>query len=167
MSETKALPRIRSFEAALPIALLRARAATASKFKPHTDAQDLSLPQWRVLRALAGGEALDSRTIAYRCALLPPSVSRIVRSLQDRGLIAPGDAPDYRTRPLQLTEAGQAVFAKVAVLSEATYLDIEKAFGRERLANLLSELGALTGICESLPALPLPETLATLTENDR
>ena len=166
MSETNALSRIRSFESALPIALLRARAATASKFKPHTDAQGLSLQQWRVLRALGGGEMLDSKTIAYRCALLPPSVSRIARSLQDRGLIAPGDAPDYRTRPLQLTEAGRAIFDTVAQVSEAVYRDIETAFGRERLAHLLNELGALTTLCESLPPLPLPETIANQTETD-
>lgn len=156
------MQKIRGFEAALPIALLRARAATAHKFKPHTDALDLSQPQWRVLRALAPGEPLDSRTIARRCALLPPSVSRIVRSLQDRGLIALGEAPDGRTRPLVLTDAGRAIFDQVAVLSEAVYRDIELAFGREALVGLLAELRRLTEVCEALPDLPRPETLDTI-----
>jgi len=151
--------KLRGFEAALPIALLRARAATSHKFKPHTDARDLSQPQWRVMRALASGEALDSRTLARRCALLPPSVSRIVRSLQDRGLVAPGDAPDGRTRPLVLTAAGQAIFDDVAVISEAVYRDIEVAFGREALVALLAELRRLTEVCDALPDLPLPATL--------
>jgi homoprotocatechuate degradation regulator HpaR len=156
------MQKIRGFESALPIALLRARAATAHKFKPHTDALGLSQPQWRVLRALAPGEPLDSRTIAQRCALLPPSVSRIVRSLQERGLIAPGEAPDGRTRPLVLTPAGQAIFDEVAVVSEAVYRDIEVAFGREALVALLAELRRLTEVCEGLPDLPRPETLQAL-----
>lgn len=156
--------KLRGFEAALPIALLRARAASAHKFKPHTDARGLSQPQWRVLRALAAGEPLDSRTIARRCALLPPSVSRIVRSLLDRDLIIPDGAPDGRTQPYVLTPAGQAIYDEVAILSEAVYRDIEIAFGRDALVSLLAELRRLTEVCDSLPDLPRPETLAILKE---
>ncbi|MFV0382765.1 MarR family transcriptional regulator [Paracoccus sp. (in: a-proteobacteria)] len=155
---------IRGFEAALPIALLRARSATAHKFKPHTDAAGLTQPQWRIMRALAPGTPLDSRTLALRCALLPPSVSRIVRVLLDRGLIQRHDAPDGRSQRLSLTSEGRALFDKVALLSEAVYRDIENAFGRERLLELLNHLHALTELCETLPDLPLPETPSALEE---
>lgn len=152
---TQAPPRIRGFEAALPIALLRARAATAHKFKPHTDAEGLSQPQWRVLRALAAGEPLDSKTLAQRCALLQPSLSRIFRSLLDRGLIEEHQTDDYRSRFMKLTPAGQEIFDRVAVISEAVYRDIENAYGREELMDLLEKLNRLCTVCDALPDLPL------------
>ena len=64
--------KMRSFDSALPLSLLRARAATAQKFKVHTDAVGLTQPQWQVIRALGDGEALDVGTIAARCALHQP-----------------------------------------------------------------------------------------------
>ncbi len=156
-------PRIRGFEAALPIALLRARAATAHKFKPHTDGEGLSQPQWRVLRALAAGEPLDSKTLAHRCALLQPSLSRIFRSLLGRGLIEAHPTDDYRSRFMKLTPAGQAVFDRVAVISEAVYRDIENAYGRDELTDLLEKLNRLCAVCEALPDLPIemPRTKST------
>ena len=62
---TPAAP-MRGFESSLPIALLRARQATAHKFKPHTDAVGLTQPQWRVIRAVAAGEPMDVATLAKR-----------------------------------------------------------------------------------------------------
>jgi homoprotocatechuate degradation regulator HpaR len=147
-------PKLRGFEAALPIALLRARAATAGKFKPHTDAVGLTQPQWRVLRALAAGEPLDSSTLAHRCALLQPSLSRILKALEARGLIEPRGAADARRRPVALTPAGQALFDRVAVISEAVYRDIEEAFGQAELETLLALLTRLRDVAEALPDLP-------------
>lgn len=145
---------LRDFESSLPIALLRARAATAAKFKRHTDALGLTQPQWRVIRALAAGEPLDVRTLAHRCALLQPSVSRLLKSLEDRGLIRTVDVGDARRRVLALTPKGQAVFDRVAVVSEAVYRDLEDAYGQQELAQLVSMLRRLREVAESLPDLP-------------
>lgn len=148
------LPPMRGFEASLPIALLRARQATAHKFKPHTDAVGLTQPQWRVIRALAAGTPLDVVTLADRCALLQPSVSRLLKNLQDRGLIATQAGPDARRRLLVLTEAGHRVFDRIAVISEAVYRDIEAVYGREDLAQLVTMLQRLREVTEALPDLP-------------
>lgn len=156
--------KIRGFESALPIALLRARAASAHKFKPYTDAEGLSQPQWRVMRALAPGEPLETHVIARRCALLAPSVSRIVRALSDRDLIAEVETDDRRRRCFAMTEAGMELFDRVALVSEAIYLDIERAYGREELIRLIGMLDRLTETCGDLPDLPLPETLDSLKE---
>jgi homoprotocatechuate degradation regulator HpaR len=145
----------RGFEASLPIALLRARAATAQKFKRHTDAVGLTQPQWRVLRALAAGTPLDSRTLAHRCALLQPSLSRILQSLEGRGLIAPVPSDDARRRPVAITARGQAIFEHVAILSEAVYRDIEAVYGRDELARLVAMLSRLREVAEALPDLPV------------
>lgn len=135
---------IRSYERALPIALLRAREATMRMFKPHVDAADLTLPQWRVIRALAEGGAHDAADLAEKCAVLPPSLSRILTVLEGRGLLARerGDE-DGRRLVIKLTPDGAAMFREIAPKSEAEYQRLEAAFGAERLANLLAELDSL------------------------
>ncbi|OHC55856.1 MAG: hypothetical protein A3D16_17585 [Rhodobacterales bacterium RIFCSPHIGHO2_02_FULL_62_130] len=150
---------MRGFESSLPIALLRARQATAHKFKPHTDAAGLTQPQWRVIRALAAGEALDVATLAARCVLMQPSVSRLLKGLQDRSIIETVAGTDARRRLLRLTDEGQRLFDRIAVISEAVYRDIEAVYGREDLARLVEMLVRLREVAESLPDLPheMPE----------
>jgi homoprotocatechuate degradation regulator HpaR len=145
---------LRDFEDSLPIALLRARAATAAKFKRHTDALGLTQPQWRVIRALAPGEPLDVCTLADRCAMLQPSVSRLLKSLADRGLICTLNGGDARRRVLALTPQGQAVFDQLAPVFEAIYRDLEAAFGQDDLARLITMLRRLREVAEDLPDLP-------------
>ncbi|MEZ5796655.1 MAG: MarR family transcriptional regulator [Paracoccaceae bacterium] len=145
---------MRGFESSLPIALLRARQATAHKFKRHTDAVGLSQPQWRVIRALAAGEPLDVATLATRCVLMQPSVSRLLKGLEERGLVASLAGEDARRRLLTLTAEGRALFDRIAVISEAVYRDIEDAFGREDLKRLVGMLVRLREVAEQLPDLP-------------
>ncbi|MEL7463385.1 MAG: homoprotocatechuate degradation operon regulator HpaR [Pseudomonadota bacterium] len=135
---------IRGYERALPIALLRAREATMRMFKPHVDAAGLTLPQWRVIRALAEGGAHDAAELAEKCAVLPPSLSRILTVLEKRGLLArEKGAGDGRRLVINLTDQGAALFAEIAPKSEAEYRRLEAAFGAERLAKLLDELDFL------------------------
>ena len=157
---------MRGFESSLPIALLRARQATAHKFKPHTDAAGLSQPQWRVIRALAGGEPLDVATLAARCVLMQPSVSRLLKGLEERGLVETLAGADARRRVLALTAAGQRLFDRIAMISEAVYRDIEAVYGREDLARLVEMLVRLREVAEALPDLPreMPANLPELPE---
>ena len=150
---------MRGFESSLPIALLRARQATAHKFKPHTDAAGLTQPQWRVIRALAAGEPLDVATLATRCVLMQPSVSRLLKGLQDRGLIETVAGSDARRRMLSLTVEGQRLFDRIALISEAVYRDIEAVYGRDELKQLVTMLQRLREVAEGLPDLPrvMPE----------
>lgn len=145
---------MRGFESSLPIALLRARQATAHKFKPHTDAAGLTQPQWRVIRALAAGEPLDVATLATRCVLMQPSVSRLLKGLQDRGLIGTVAGRDARRRMLALTGEGQRLFDRIALISEAVYRDIEAVYGRDELKQLVTMLQRLREVAEGLPDLP-------------
>ncbi len=143
---------LRGFERSLPIALLRAREATMRRFKPHVDAHGLTLQQWRVIRALADHGPMDARTVAEKCVILPPSLSRIFRTLEDRGLIAPVKARDARRHTVELTEAGRAIHARMAGRSEAIYREIEEAFGREKMTQLLELLSELRGVAALLQA---------------
>lgn len=135
---------LRGFERSLPIALLRAREATMRLFKPHVDAEGLSLPQWRVIRALAENGAADASALAEQCAILPPSLSRMIAALSERGLVdVQRESDDGRKRLLRLTDAGADLFARISPKSEAIYQRLEAAYGEDRLAKLLEALGDL------------------------
>ncbi len=120
------------------------------RFKPHVDAHGLTLPQWRVIRALADSGPLDQAALADRCAILAPSLTRIFRALEERGLIEPAPAADARRRVVRLTEAGRALYDEMAGTSEAIYRDLEQAFGEERMALLLDLLTDLRTVAERL-----------------
>lgn len=141
---------LRHFEKSLPIALLRAREATMRRFKPHVDAHGLTIQQWRVIRALADSGPLDSKTLAARCVILPPSLTRIFRALQGKGLIRPAPTTDARRHAVDLTAAGQALYAEMAVTSEAIYRELEEAFGADQMERLLDLLSELRRVAEAI-----------------
>jgi len=139
------------YERSLTVALLRARETTMRRFKRFADAQNLTLQQWRVLRALADGEPLDAGTLCQRCVILPPSLTRILRSLSERGLILQVPSSDARRHMVTLTSTGTALFNDLVVQSEGTRREIDEAFGHERMQVLLDLLNDLREITESLP----------------
>ncbi len=141
---------LRKFEKSLPIALLRSREATTRLFKPFIDSHDLTMPQWRVLRALAEAEALDAKTLAERCVILPPSLTRIFRCLTQRGLIAQVDCTDARRHMVRLTDAGRRLFEEVVEESEPSYRRLAAAFGAERLDTLLDLLNELRDTVQNM-----------------
>ncbi len=141
---------MRPFTQSLPMALLLAREASMQQFRPLLAAHDVTEQQWRVLRVLASREdAFEVTELADRAALLPPSVSRIIANLQDRGLIERTTvAHDQRRARIRLTPSGGSLVERVAPESEAIYNDIEEQFGARRLSDLLAELHDLTEILD-------------------
>ena len=142
----------RRFDQSLPIALLRAREASTRLFKPHIDRYDLTMPQWRVIRALAEDGPLDAKTVAERCVILPPSLTRIFRALTARGLTRAVETADARRHMLELTDAGRAIHRTVVEASEVTYVQLEGAFGRERMQTLLGLLNELRDTASAMPS---------------
>ncbi|MDD7969916.1 homoprotocatechuate degradation operon regulator HpaR [Roseinatronobacter alkalisoli] len=149
---------LRKFEKSLPIALLRTREATTRLFKPYIDSHDLTMPQWRVLRALAEAEALDARTLSERCVILPPSLTRIFRSMTQRGLIRQVECTDARRHMVALTDAGRGLFEQVVQESEPDYARLASAFGPERLDMLLDLLNELRDTAQNLVDPPQQST---------
>jgi len=139
------------YERSLTVALLRAREVTMRRFKRFADAHDLTLPQWRVLRALADGDPLDAGTLCQRCVILPPSLTRILRALAERGLIVQVPCTDARRHRVTVTPAGQALFQTLVVQSEGARREIDEAFGSERMQLLLDMLNDLRWVTEALP----------------
>ena len=137
------------YDDSLTIALLRAREAVTAQFRDHVGAAGLTLPQWRVIRALAGGIALDTTTLAKRCVILAPSLTRIVRHLGDQGLIETVPSRDRRQRVIRLTPQGAALFTEIWQVSEQKYAAIEDAFGKDALRNLVVSLNRLRACLET------------------
>ena len=142
-SAAREAQRLRSFQRALPISLLRAREATMRPFKAHVESYGLTLQQWRVIRALADDSPLDSKTLSERCVILAPSLTRISRTLSQKGLIETVKSSDARRHSVALSPAGRALFAEASKRSEEIYHRLESAFGDEKMNELLTLLGEL------------------------
>lgn len=114
------------------------------KFSPALKAHGLSAQQWRVIRVLVEADQLDATEIAKRCALLMPSVSRILQNLHQRGLVSREIASDDQRRSMiSITAQGQNLFATLSPVNEARYTEITEKFGYgklELLYELLDEL---------------------------
>jgi homoprotocatechuate degradation regulator HpaR len=147
---------LRGIDQALPIALLRAREATMRKFKPHVDAMGLSMPQWRVIRALAENDTLPATELADKCVVMPSSMTRILNSLIERGLVKPEHHDDARRRSVRLTESGLAIYAGMADKSEAIYKAIEHRFSTDKMTALLNLLDQLKTAADGLDSSSLP-----------
>ena len=121
--------------------LLRAREAAMSRFRPMLREHGLTEQQWRVIRALSGSTGMGAGDLAKRSFLLSPSLTRILRHLESRGIIKrSGDASDLRRSLFCLTARGRRLFAAVAPDSEHLYAAIEAEFGAARLARLYALL---------------------------
>jgi homoprotocatechuate degradation regulator HpaR len=137
---------MRDFDRSLPMSLLRAREAVMDRFRPVLRAHGVTEQQWRVLRALAATGPIDAGGLAEVCCLLPPSLTRILRDLLGRGLIARHtSAQDQRVSEISITAAGEALMAQVGPHSERQYRQIAELLGPgdlERLYALLDRLEA-------------------------
>jgi homoprotocatechuate degradation regulator HpaR len=125
----------------LAIGLLKAREAVMSHFRPILADHDLTEQQWRVLRVLAESGMLDASEVAEKAFILAPSLTRMLRSLEERGFISKHkDEADGRRVLLRLAPAGQAVIDEVMPDSRRVYAQIDARFGAQRVEQLLDML---------------------------
>ena len=135
---------MRDFSRSLPMSLLRAREAVMRQFRPSLRNHGLTEQQWRILRALAAIDSIEVTELARTAFLLGPSLSRILRDLDARQLIARRiDPADQRRGVVSISARGLKLMAAVAPTSEAIYAAITKRYGARKLAELQEMLGAL------------------------
>ena len=133
----------------LPIALLRARERVMERFRPMLNAHDVTEQQWRVMRVLRESGPLDAKTLAERACVLAPSLTRMLRSLETRGLISTQrDTEDRRRARVALSPAGDAILQAAAPQSAKIYAQLESELGAERIERLLDELDAFMQVLE-------------------
>lgn len=131
-------PVLREFGRSLPMALLRARESVMARFRPVLRRHDLTEQQWRVLRALMEQpSSVRASDLSQLTVLSLPSLSRLLKTLEERGLIRRhAHASDQRATLLSISRSGRAMVARIAPVSEATYAEIEAAVGRAELGEL-------------------------------
>ncbi len=128
---------LRDIEHNLPLQLLKAREAAMASFRPMLRKHGLTEQQWRVLRVLSAYPDIDATTLAHRSILLAPSLTRILKHLEQTGYVARLQDPvDQRRATFSLTAAGSSKVARVAPDSEALYRHIEAQFGASNLDSL-------------------------------
>lgn len=141
---TDAPETFRTTRQSLPIMLLRAREEVMGRYRPLLHDIDVTEAQWRVLRVLFETDEIDVTSLAAQAAILGPSLTRILKSLSARGLIAVRrDANDGRRSLASLTDDGRTLVLSAADDSAALTRSITETFGAQRMEKLLAELDAL------------------------
>lgn len=125
----------------LTLALLEAREALMTHFRPELNEMGLTEQQWRIIRTLAQFDELDSTTLADKACILKPSLTGIINRLLDTGLIARRRSEqDQRFSYISLSEAGHDMFAQMSVRMEERYQHIQNQLGIEKMDQLLGLL---------------------------
>lgn len=140
---------MKKLDRALPLALLHAREATLKPFRQELDYIGLTVQQWRVIRVLAEGKPCCATELAERCVLMPPSLSRILKTLTERGLIERIEDADARRRRVQITEEGRAKYLAMSQKAAGIYEDLEEKFGTEKMETLLDLLNELYDVARA------------------
>jgi homoprotocatechuate degradation regulator HpaR len=141
--------KLPDFSHSLPMLLLRGREAVMRYFRPSLLEHDVTEQQWRVLRALTTVDEMEVMMLADATYLLPPSMSRILKDLQRRGLVTRrSDRNDLRRNLVAISAKGSDLINTLSPRSEAAYTEIAERFGPtnfSQLGSLLLKLEAELG----------------------
>lgn len=139
----------------LPIALIRARERVMAPIREMLQASGITEQQWRVLRVLSDQGAQDATELAERAALLQPSLTRILKTLNERAFITrTQDKADRRRQVVALTPAGQTLLSDN--LAEATRIShaLRDTLGPADFDHLLDLLKRLDSFSMTPPDTP-------------
>ena len=131
----------------LPIALLRAREKVMGPIRAMLADVGVTEQQWRVLRVLDERGPLDPTEIADRSCLLLPSLTRILQTLDGKGLVSRAAHPtDRRKQIVTITDDGRALIAENLKESQRLNAWLRDSFGQDKLDELLDLLNELDGL---------------------
>ncbi|MDO6564173.1 homoprotocatechuate degradation operon regulator HpaR [Amphritea sp. 1_MG-2023] len=136
---------MREFEDSLPLQLLKARETTMALFRPLLQENNVTEQQWRVLRALKAYHELESKQLAEHCCILSPSLTGIIKRLEQQGYIKRKKSDeDQRRTLLSLTDKALNLFERLSPHIEEQYQAFTKRYGEEKMAQLTLLLKQLT-----------------------
>ena len=132
---------LRRTRRSLPIALLRSREAVMGPIREMLARSGVSEQKWRVLRVLQEQGPLELTPLAHEACLLLPSLTRMVRPMEEEGLIRrTTPTGDRRKVVVAISAAGEGLVAAHSAESAAIFARIEAGFGHDRLETLLDLL---------------------------
>ena len=121
--------------------LLHARESAMSLFRPMLRSFGMTDQQWRVIRVLAAKKNIEAFELSKQSMILPPSLTRILRNLEEDGLIKRAIyKQDQRKVLINLTAKGRKKYRQIVPESERIYRSIEKTIGKKELDELLRRL---------------------------
>jgi homoprotocatechuate degradation regulator HpaR len=133
------------FEQSIGAVILNAKEAVLDPMRPKLQEHKITEPQWRVLRVLNDRVAPDATRLAELALLHAPSVTRILKELEERKLVVrEPDAHDLRRSLVALTPAGRELVRIVSRDVLRLWQAYSERFGALRLERLLDELLALS-----------------------
>lgn len=139
------------------MALLRAREAVMRQFRPSLHVYGITEQQWRVLRALTTVETIEVLELAKATYLLAPSLSRILKDLDDRKLITrSASETDLRRALIAISPTGRKLIEAAGSTSEAIYSQITERYGSEKLRALHALLDELEQCLQDSITVELP-----------
>ncbi len=128
----------------LPIALIRAREGIMAPIREMLAETGITEQQWRVLRVLSEYGLLDSTTLADRASLLLPSLTRIVATMRNKGLITQTrDEVDRRRQFIAITPAGQQIIDDYTEQAAEIVAGFRSTLGDQNYETLLDLLALL------------------------
>ena len=137
----------------LPVRLMRFRERLMIRIRPVLRAHGVTEQQWRVLCTVRDLHETEITVLAERVFLLPPSLSRILRDLEARGLmVRRSSTQDQRRALVSMTPAGEALIHRVEPSLAEVRLQMRELFGMDRLRALGDLLDELEAVLGDLPA---------------
>ncbi|MDR0238254.1 homoprotocatechuate degradation operon regulator HpaR [Acinetobacter sp.] len=131
----------------LTLALVQAREATKTYFRPALNEMGLTEQQWRVICVLYQYDELENNHLAELTCILRPSLTGIVNRMADQNLIIKSkDLHDQRVSLIKLTHEGRQYFETQAMKMEASYKIIKEQYGAEKIQQLMALLHDLSKI---------------------
>lgn len=132
---------MKNIRPSLTLALLEAREALMTHFRPELNEMGLTEQQWRIIRTLEQYQELDSTTLAEKACILKPSLTGIINRMLETGLIVRRRSDtDQRFSFISLSEEGQKIFAQMRGRMESRYQNIQDRFGEEKMQQLMELL---------------------------
>lgn len=112
--------------------------------RAYQDQFGVTIWEWRVIAILGEGEAMTAQAISDSAAMDKVSVSRAVRTLEERGLVErENNAADRRSRLLHLTDDGRRVYDEIAPVALDQEAALLSDFSEDEIAVLAGLLDRL------------------------
>lgn len=132
---------MKNIRPSLTLALLEAREALMTHFRPELNEMGLTEQQWRIIRTLAQYQELDSTTLAEKACILKPSLTGIINRMLETGLIVRRRSEtDQRFSFISLSEDGEKIFSQMRGRMESRYQKIQDRLGEEKMKQLMELL---------------------------
>ncbi len=142
MSTIRKLP---PFEQSLAAVTLSTKESVIAPMRPKLREYNITEPQWRVMRVINDRGATDATGLAEIGLLHAPSVTRILKDLEERKLVVRElDENDRRRSVVALTPEGREVVKVISRQVVQIMREYSDRFGAQRLERLVNEMRALS-----------------------